>query len=82
MLQTKKVGKELCAVAFNPTEIMVRSSGKQFFGKEKTLARLSEDGFVVDEDVAKEYGVSIYIAGNGVSYDYIKPVKRKEEEQQ
>lgn len=62
MLQTKKIGNDLCAVAFNPTEIMVRKSGKQYFGKEKTLVKLDNEGLVIDEDIACEFGIKIFWA--------------------
>lgn len=60
MLQTKKIGSDLCAVAFNPTEIMVRKSGKQYFGKEKTLVKLDNEGLLIDEEVAREFGIKIF----------------------
>lgn len=62
MLQTKKIGSGLCAVAFNPTEIMVRKSGKQYFGKEKMLVKLDDEGLVIDEEVAREFGIKIFWA--------------------
>lgn len=40
MLQTRKINKELVAVSFEPTEIMLRKSGKEYFGKEKYLAHM------------------------------------------
>lgn len=60
MLQTKKIGDDMCAVAFNPGEIMVRKSGKQYFGKEKTLVRLDNKGLVIDKEVAREFGIKIF----------------------
>jgi len=62
MLQTKKVGKDLCAVSFAPTEIMVRKRGRQYFGKEKVLVKLDDEGLVIDEEVAREFGIKIFWA--------------------
>ena len=59
MLQTKIINKELCAVSFEPTEIMVRKRGKAFFGTEKYLARIKDGKLYISEDVAKEFGIEI-----------------------
>lgn len=61
MLQIKKIRKDLVAVSFSPTEIMLRSSGKQYYGKEKMLAHLVGDTLIVDESVAREFGLVIKI---------------------
>ena len=59
MLQTRKINNGLCAVAFEPTEIMVRKSGKAYFGKEKMLARIKDGKLYIFEDVANEFGIEI-----------------------
>lgn len=59
MLQTKIISEELYAVAYNPTEIMVRKRGKAFFGTEKYLARIKDGKLYIFEDVAKEFGIEI-----------------------
>lgn len=59
MLQTRKINNDLCAVAFEPTEIMVRKSGKAYFGKEKYLAHIKNGKLYIHEDVAKEFGIEI-----------------------
>lgn len=59
MLQSKKLTETICAVSFGPHEILIRRSGKQHFGSEKALARISGDTLVIDESVAKEYGIKI-----------------------
>ena len=61
MLQTKKIGKDLCAVAFDPTEILLRKSGKQYFGKEQILVKLNGDKLIVDKSVAKEFGIELEV---------------------
>lgn len=63
MLQTKKITNDLCAVAFEPTEIMVRQSGRQYFGKEKTLVKLNANKLIVDSAIAKEFGIEILTKG-------------------
>ena len=35
MLQTRKINKDTVAVSFDPTAILVRPSGKVYFGKEE-----------------------------------------------
>lgn len=64
MLQTKKVGKDLCAVAFDPTEILIRKSGKAYFGKELPLATLKDNTLVVDERVAQEFDIAIKLTNH------------------
>lgn len=59
MLQSKKLTKTMCAVSFGPEEILIRRSGKQYFGTEKALARISGDTLVINESVAKEFGIKI-----------------------
>ena len=59
MLQTKKINHSACAVAFEPTEIMLRKSGKQYFGTERPLAKLMDNTLVIDEGVAQEFDVAI-----------------------
>ena len=59
MLQTRKINNELCAVAFEPTEIMVRKCGKAYFGKEKVLVNIKDGKLYIYEDVAKEFGIEI-----------------------
>lgn len=65
MLQTKKISDDICAVSFGPTEIMVRKTGKSYFGTEKTLAAIRDGKLVVYEDVAREFGIEVQI-GNAV----------------
>ena len=64
MLQTKIVNKDVCAVAFEPTEIMVRKRGKAFFGTEKYLVRIKDGKLYIFEDVAKEFGIEICQTNN------------------
>ena len=63
MLQTKKITNDLCAVSSDPTEIMVRPSGSQYFGKEKALVMLNGNKLIVDSAVAKEFGIAILTKG-------------------
>ena len=59
MLQTKIIDQENCAVAFEPTEIMLRKRGKAYFGKEKTLAELRNGKLYIYPDAAKEFGIEV-----------------------
>ena len=59
MLQTKIIDKENCAVAFEPTEIMIRKRGRAYFGKEKALAMLRDGKLYISEETAKEFGIEI-----------------------
>ena len=59
MLQTKKIGNGLCAVAYEPTEIMVRSCGRENFGKEKTIAKVVDGKLLVFESALKEFGIEV-----------------------
>lgn len=64
MLQTRKINKKLVAVSFEPTEIMLRKSGKVYFGKEKYLANIKDGKLYIHEDVAKEFGIEICFVNN------------------
>ena len=59
MLQTKIINDNTCAVAFSPTEIMVRKRGKAHFGEEKALAVLRDGKLYISTDVAKEFGIEV-----------------------
>ena len=59
MLQKRKINKDVCAVAFEPTEIMLRKCGKEHFGAEKPLAVIKDGKLYVFADVAKEFGIEI-----------------------
>lgn len=59
MLQTKKINNDVVAVAFEPTEIMVRNSGKKYFNTEKPLAVLKNGKLIVNSNVAKDFGIEI-----------------------
>lgn len=60
MLQTRKINNEVCAVAFEPTEIKVRKCGKVYFGTEKDLVTIRDGKLIIHGDVAKEFGIEIY----------------------
>ena len=61
MLQTKIISEELCAVAYDPTEIMVRKRGKNFYGNEKNLAVIRNGKLYIFEDTVKEFDIEICI---------------------
>ena len=59
MLQSKIIDNENCAVAFEPTEIMLRKRGRAYFGQEKTLVTLRDGKLYILEETAKEFGIEI-----------------------
>ena len=59
MLQTRIIDKENCAVAFEPTEILIRKRGKVYFGTEKALATLRDGKLYISQDASKEFGIEI-----------------------
>ena len=59
MLQTKIISEDLCAVSFEPTEIMVRRRGKINYGTERTLVDIKDGKLFIHEDVAHAFGVEI-----------------------
>lgn len=75
MLQTRKINDETCAVAFEPTEIMIRKSGKAYFGKEKYLARINGGKLYIYNDVAEEFGIKIYESKNETPEEFFGVVR-------
>ena len=65
MIQTRKIGNGLVAVTFGPTELLVRKSGKAYFGQEKSLASVKDGVFKVDIDAARELGLATYVSYTG-----------------
>lgn len=63
MLQTKRIGHDRVAVSFDPTEIMIRRSGKQYYNTEKHLVYIRDGVLHIREDVAAEYGIKIVKEG-------------------
>lgn len=61
MLQTRKINKDIVAVAFEPTEILVRKSGRDYYGSEAPLAKIKEGKLLVNAKVAKDFGIDIEV---------------------
>lgn len=59
MLRTKIINDDVCAVSFEPNEILVRNRGKSEFGKEKSLVKLDKDGLHIDVEVAREFNIDV-----------------------
>lgn len=59
MLDTHKINKDTVAVAFQPEEILLRPSGKQFYGQEQQLAIIKGNQLIIDCAVADEFGIDI-----------------------
>lgn len=62
MMQRRKLPKlndDVIAVAFDPTEIMLRKSGKQYYGQEKHLIKIEDGCVIFDPSVAEEFGLQI-----------------------
>lgn len=62
MLQVKSVTKEIVAVSWAPDEMFVRPHGKDQYGKELSLVRLSNDGtLIIKKKTADTMGINISI---------------------
>ena len=59
MLQTKKINKDVVAVAFDPSEILLRKSGREFIGKEEFLIRIRGNEVIIDAAVANKFGLTV-----------------------
>lgn len=62
MLQTKRVPgrKDVVAVSWDgPTEIYLRKSGREFFGKEECLCRFEDGDLVVNRKAAEKFGIGL-----------------------
>ena len=61
MLNTEKINKDTVAVSFHPYEIMLRKSGRAYFGKEETVASIVNGTLYIDVDVAKEFDLEVKV---------------------
>ena len=61
MLQSKIISKDACAVSWGPDEIMVRKRGRDYYGKEETLARIQDGKLIINCDVARKFGIIVNI---------------------
>ena len=61
MLNTEKINKDTVAVSFHPYEIMLRKSGRVYFGKEKTVVNIVDGTIYIHSDVAKEFGLEVKV---------------------
>lgn len=59
MLQSKIISKDACAVSWGPDEIMVRKRGRDYYGKEETLARIQDGKLIINCDVARKFGIIV-----------------------
>ena len=59
MLMRNKCGNNVIAVANAANEILLRHSGKEFYGKEEELVYLTEGMLIINLDVAEKYGIKI-----------------------
>ena len=59
MLLTKIINKNTCAVAWNPTEIMVRNRGRDYYGTEETLVRITDGVLIINFEVANAFEIPI-----------------------
>ena len=64
MLQTTKISKNLVAVTFDSKEILLRESGRAYFGKEKPVVTIESDRIVINKAVADQFGLTIEIRDN------------------
>ena len=59
MLQTKKINNGVVAVAYDPTQILVRNSGKAHYGSELALVQIKDGKVILNESVARDFGLTI-----------------------
>lgn len=59
MVESRIINKDTCAVSFNPTEILLRKRGKEYYGKEKSLVLIKDGKLYIRMDVAKEFGIEV-----------------------
>lgn len=59
MVESRIINKDTCAVSFNPTEILLRKRGKEYYGKEKSLVLIKNGKLYIRMDVAKEFGIEV-----------------------
>lgn len=62
MLQTRKINKDTVAVSFEPTEILLRKSGKSYFGTETPLARVKDNKLIIDKKAAEKFGIEVLVS--------------------
>ena len=61
MLQKRKINMDTVIVSYEIPEMMIRRSGKTYYGKEEELINIKNDKIIVNADVAKKYGLTIEI---------------------
>lgn len=61
MIQTTKIAKNLVGVTFDAKEILLRESGKAYFGTEKPVVTVKSDRIVINKAVAERFGLAIEI---------------------
>lgn len=68
MLQTKKLNPAQkgspVLVSFDPSEILIRQSGKASYGKEQQLVRVSDGEIHINKTAADNFGLAIHIVEN------------------
>ena len=61
MLQKRKINMDTVIVSYEISEMMIRRSGKTYYGTEEELINIKNDKIIVNVDVAKKYGLTIEI---------------------
>ena len=61
MLQTTKIAKDLVGVTFDSKELLIRKSGRKYFGTEEAIVTLEKDRIIVNKTIADKYGLLIDI---------------------
>ena len=59
MFQTKKVSRNVVAVIQDATRILLRKSGRVYYGTEETAVLISDKKIIIDQTVVEKYGLSI-----------------------
>lgn len=61
MFQKRKINMDTVIVSYEIPEMMIRRSGKTYYGTEEELINIKNDKIIVNADVAKKYGLTIEI---------------------
>lgn len=77
MLQTKTIRKnEAVAVAFAPTEIMVRAAGRENYGKEEFLCQIvNGNTLLIDNTVAEKFEIGIKVKEPSFTEDELSVIR-------
>ncbi len=59
MLNRKKINNDVVAVAWEPTEILLRKSGTEYYDTEEAVVEIRDGHLVINTRVADAFGLKI-----------------------